>query len=470
MGLGARVVGYILGVLLLAAVAVSQGLKQHPLPWHEESLLIAVFLFSILTFLTEIYEVELTYKRTISTGIAVGIAAILLGGLPFALIIIAIGALAAEIFLRWERIKQGFLGFVFRVGFNTSQLLIAVYAAAWVYHALGGQPLLFLPSEALRDASVLYLQLPAALAAFVTLSLVNNALVSGIISLTQGTSFFYHLKFNVRYLLAEILSLGVLGVLMAFLYAWSPWNLALILIPLALVHISLRNYMRLRHEAQRAFEQIVKLLSARDPYTYEHSKQVADLAEKIARELRLPEDQVEKIRSAALIHDIGKIAVPDEILRKPGPLTDEEWAIMKKHPDVGADLIQNLEIYADVADIVRYEHERWDGSGYPKGLKGEEIPLGARIVAAADIWNALTTDRPYRPAYPHDKARRMIEEMRGKELDPKVADALLRVVGREGAESQPQSQSQPRQEQEPSAAANAKGNGSSSKKKSKPKA
>ena len=316
----------------------------------------------------------------------------------------------------------------------------------------------------------MYVQLPAALAAFVTRALVNNALVSGIISLTQGTSFFYHLKFNVRYLLAEILSLGVLGVLMAFLYAWSPWNLALILIPLALVHISLRNYMRLRHEAQRAFEQIVKLLSARDPYTYEHSKQVADLAEKIARELRLPEDQVEKIRSAALIHDIGKIAVPDEILRKPGPLTDEEWAIMKKHPDVGADLIQNLEIYADVADIVRYEHERWDGSGYPKGLKGEEIPLGARIVAAADIWNALTTDRPYRPAYPHDKARRMIEEMRGKELDPKVADALLRVVGREGAESKPQSQSQPRQEQEPSAAANAKGNGSSSKKKSKPKA
>lgn len=439
MGLGVKASGYILGISLLAIITVSQGLQQYPLPWHDEVFLLAILLFATLTFLTEVYEVELTYKRTISTGIAVGVAAILLGGMPFALVITAIGVLAAEIFLRWGRIKQGLWSFALRVSFNTSQLLVATYAAAWVYHTLGGQPLLQSNID-FNNPAQLHAQILPALGAFATRALVNNALVSGIITLTQGTSFFYHLRFNLHHLLAEILSLGVLGVLMAFLYAWAPWNLALILIPLGLVHISLRNYMKLRHEAQKAFEQIVLTLSARDPYTYEHSKQVAEIAEKIARKLRLPEDMVEKVRSAAMIHDIGKIGIPDEILQKPGPLTKEEWAIMKKHPDIGADLIKGLEIYADIVDIIRYEHERWDGSGYPKGLKGEEIPLGARIVAAADIWNALTTDRPYRPAYSHEEAVRMIREMRGKELDPTVADALLSIVEEQRVEAQAQAQ------------------------------
>jgi len=202
----------------------------------------------------------------------------------------------------------------------------------------------------------------------------------------------------------------------------------LVLIPLGLVHVSLRNYMRLRHEAKRTFESVAEMLAARDPYTYEHSKEVARLAERIAQKLRLHQDFIEQIKSAALIHDIGKLGVPDRILRKPGPLTEEEWAIMKQHPNIGADLIKDLEIYVDIVDIVRYEHERWDGSGYPKGLRGEEIPLGARIVAVADIYNALITDRPYRPAYSHEEALRMIREMRGVTLDPKVVDAFFSVI------------------------------------------
>ena len=131
---------------------------------------------------------------------------------------------------------------------------------------------------------------------------------------------------------------------------------------------------------------------------------------------------------AARVHDIGKVAVPDSILLKPGPLTDDEWIIMKRHPVISAELIEGLEIYRPVADAVRHEHERWDGSGYPAGLKGEEIPLIARIIAAADIYNALATDRPYRKAFSLEKTRAMIEEMRGSDLDPAVADALLRVV------------------------------------------
>jgi len=142
----------------------------------------------------------------------------------------------------------------------------------------------------------------------------------------------------------------------------------------------------------------------------------------------LPQGEIEKIDIAARVHDIGKVAVPDAILLKPAPLTEEEWKVMKRHPLISAELIEGLEIYTPVADAVRHEHERWDGSGYPDGLKGKEIPLLARIIAAADIYNALTTSRPYRKAFTREQAVESIQKMRGKDLDPIVADVLLRVI------------------------------------------
>jgi len=386
----------------------------------------AFIVFSVLVFLTEVYEVELTHKRMISTGIAVCLAALMLGGAPLAIAITLIGTLAAEIILRWARLSEGLMSFFWRISFNTAQLVLSIFVASWVFKQLGGQPLL--TTESMQINPAFYDQIIPALGAFVAFALINKSLVAGVITLTEKTSLTYHLIFDVKHLLVQILSLGVLGVLMALVYAQSPWNLLLVLIPLGLVHVSLRNYMKLRDEAKRTFESVAEMLAARDPYTYEHSKEVAKLAEKIAQKLRLHQDFIEQIKSAALIHDIGKLGVPDRILRKPGPLTEDEWAIMKQHPNIGADLIKDLEIYADIVDIVRYEHERWDGSGYPKGLRGEEIPLGARIVAMADIYNALITDRPYRPAYSHEEALRMIREMRGVTLDPKVVDAFFSVI------------------------------------------
>ncbi|MCX6100966.1 MAG: HD domain-containing protein, partial [Candidatus Bipolaricaulota bacterium] len=118
---------------------------------------------------------------------------------------------------------------------------------------------------------------------------------------------------------------------------------------------------------------------------------------------------------------------------KPGPLDDAEWKVMKTHPVVSAQLIEGLEIYSSVANAVRHEHERWDGSGYPDGLKREEIPLISRVIAAADIYNALSTDRPYRKAFTREETMRMIGEMQGTDIDPSVADALLRVIDRKQA-------------------------------------
>jgi putative nucleotidyltransferase with HDIG domain len=163
-----------------------------------------------------------------------------------------------------------------------------------------------------------------------------------------------------------------------------------------------------------------RLLEARDTYTYGHSRRVARHAQTIARGMRLPEAQVEQIRQAALLHDIGKIYTPREIIEKPGRLTDEEFAVIRAHPVDGAALLTHLDEPAIVA-IVRHHHERLDGRGYPAGLRGDDIPLGARIVAVADTFDALTSARAYRRAQTHKHALAILEAESGTQLD---ADAV----------------------------------------------
>jgi putative nucleotidyltransferase with HDIG domain len=226
---------------------------------------------------------------------------------------------------------------------------------------------------------------------------------------------------------------------MAILWNLTPshWTILLALLPLILIHFSLHNYMRLRENAVKLIETMVDMLQKRDAYTGQHSRDVANLAEEIAREMKLPEEQIETIRIAAVVHDIGKVAIPDRIVNKPGPLDEEEWQLMKTHTIIGADLIKNLEMYSPQAvAIVRSEHEHWDGTGYPDKLKGEAIPLGARIVEAADVYDALVTERLYRKAqgkpivYTPAEATKIIKSMEGTVLDPKVADACVRVIER----------------------------------------
>ncbi len=262
-------------------------------------------------------------------------------------------------------------------------------------------------------------------------------LVSGILHLTQRIRFLKLATFNIRHLPFQVLAIGIISILTAVVYAQAPWQTLLVLIPAVGVHLTLRGYTKLRRETQRTLETLVHMLHEHNPYTAEHSEEVADLAEKIAREMELPEDQIETIRLAARVHDIGKVAIPDSILNKRGPLDDSEQQLIKQHTVIGFDLLKNLEMYSEAAQLVKYEHERWDGSGYPDGLKGEQIPLGARIIHVADVYHALTSDRPYResqglpPHYEPAEAVRIIQSQSGRQFDPKVVEALVRVISDE---------------------------------------
>jgi response regulator RpfG family c-di-GMP phosphodiesterase len=173
---------------------------------------------------------------------------------------------------------------------------------------------------------------------------------------------------------------------------------------------------------------LVAAVSARDSYTGEHSRNVVSWAVAVARRLGLAEETIPDIETVALLHDIGKLGVPDAVLNKPGPLTAEEWKTMRRHPLKSEQLIAEIPGLQHLAPALRAEHERWDGGGYPDGLEGERIPIASRITLACDAYDAMTTDRPYRAALPNRVAREEIRAGAGSQFCPEVAAALLAVL------------------------------------------
>jgi putative nucleotidyltransferase with HDIG domain len=184
-------------------------------------------------------------------------------------------------------------------------------------------------------------------------------------------------------------------------------------------------------ETERTYDTTLQALSnaldVRDSETEGHSRRVVEYMELIIAELSVPTEDLAMLRRGALLHDIGKIGVPDNVLRKPAALSDAEWVLMKRHPEHGARIISRIPFLEDVSRIVRHHHERWDGQGYPDGLAGEAIPLGARIFSVGDSFDAMTSDRPYRRAMSVEDARREVLRCRGTQFDPHVVDAFMRI-------------------------------------------
>ena len=186
-----------------------------------------------------------------------------------------------------------------------------------------------------------------------------------------------------------------------------------------------RLYGELQDSYENSLQALITALDFRDNETQGHSYRVVQYAVMVARVMGVGEPELTRIRRGAILHDVGKIGIPDSILKKPGKLDPEEWIEMKKHPEMGYRMLQHIRFLEPALDIVMSHQERFDGSGYPHGLKGDEIPQGARIFAVVDTFDAMTSDRPYRKALSIDDARAEIKEWSGRQFDPKVADAFL---------------------------------------------
>lgn len=188
-------------------------------------------------------------------------------------------------------------------------------------------------------------------------------------------------------------------------------------------------YRRTQRAICQSLLGLANALEAKDPYTRGHSERVGAWSRRLAAGWGLPASEIEAVAHAGLLHDIGKIGVPETVLGKRGPLGPEEWALMRRHPVIGAQIIAPFEFLAAGVPAVRHHHERWNGSGYPDGLAGEAIPLGARIVAVADVYDALTSTRPYRPALAHDAALERLAAEASRTLDAAVVSAFLSLAG-----------------------------------------
>jgi hypothetical protein len=181
-----------------------------------------------------------------------------------------------------------------------------------------------------------------------------------------------------------------------------------------------------------ALHALIGAVEAKDPYTHGHSVRVAEVSARIGLRLALSPETMRGLHQGAFLHDVGKISVPDRVLNKAGDLSAEEWAMIERHPEVGWDLVSRAESLRGALSAIRHHHERWDGTGYPDRLAGSDIPHQGRIVAVADVWDALTSDRAYRPAWEVDRAVSHIAAASGSLFDPEAVDAFLDVVAEQG--------------------------------------
>lgn len=302
--------------------------------------------------------------------------------------------------------------------FNVAQKVLAVGVAARAYLLLNGE----VPLRSIEADGVPFLVL--SILYFAT----NGLAVAGVISLTTGRSLKEVWTSISRGSLGYDLVASGLAIMVAWFYQqFGTLGLMTIVVPVVVVRSVYDMYHKLQAQSREMLELMVKAIEARDPYTSGHSVRVAAMSRAIASEMKLPYERVEQIATAALLHDVGKIHEKfAPALRKPDRLTAEEHQLLQEHPVKSAELVGVISGFrGTVLDSVRGHHERWDGNGYPDRLKGEDIPLGARIIAVADTVDAMRTDRPYRPAATYEETVKELERCRGAQFDPAIINVAL---------------------------------------------
>lgn len=304
--------------------------------------------------------------------------------------------------------------------FNVAQFTLAQAAAVSVYLLLNGRPL--------DGRSMDVRSLAAFFAMVMTWLALNKLAVSTVVATAAGKSAREHWIHSMRLSAAyDVFSFPLIYVFAVVFVEYGPGVTSVVALPL----LGLRQFYKQTIALQKINEELLQLMvatvEAQDPYTSGHSQRVARYARAISKLAGFSALECERVAVAALLHDVGKIYGEfAPILRKPGRLTDEEYAVMKTHPARGAALVEKVSHFADLVPAVLAHHETWDGRGYPNGLSGDRIPLAARVIAIADTIDAMSTSRPYRDAMAPDTVRAEIEKERGRQFDPALCAALLK--------------------------------------------
>jgi putative nucleotidyltransferase with HDIG domain len=309
-----------------------------------------------------------------------------------------------------------------KVVFNLALFPLTTILAGYVYIALGGRPgSLTLPADILPIFGCGF-----------GYFLINTAAISVVIALSQKASAWRVWQVNFLWTVFHLLAFLPLGSIIALLYFQTKlWGVMLFFLPLLLARYSFQLYTDMRRDLVEFVKALTAVIDEIDPYTRHHSLRVAQYSVNIAREMGLPEREVETIECAALMHDLGKISSRHrQILAKPTQLSSEERRLIVAHPAAGADIVGKVRSLRRAAQIVRAHHERPDGNGYPFGLKAHDVPVGARILNVADAFDAMTSDRPYRAALTVEQALSELSRFAGTQFDESVVGSLYRLYAK----------------------------------------
>lgn len=395
------------GTVVVSAVAITLGLA-FVVPDADPESLATVAFFALLAVAAHLLAYQLPRGSAGNISFIPYMAAVAAAPGAAAAVAAGLSVLASEVLQRRAHIKAVF---------NVAQYTLAVSLASITYVAAGGGPL---------DATVPLRSVLPFCAAFAAWLLTNSAAVSGVMAVSQGRRIREVWMHNMKgALLFDFFALpAVFGFAYVYVRFGGIWTLAVSL-PL----FGIRQLYKTNYQLERINEELLQLMvaaiEARDPYTSGHSQRVAAYSRIVAHAAGLGSRSVERVYTAALLHDVGKIHEEfAPILRKPGRLTDDEFAIMRTHSAKGAALAARVSQFADLVSSIRGHHEAWDGSGYPDGLRGDRIPLWARVITFADTIDAMTTDRPYREALQSNTVRAEIVKQMGRQFDPTIAAAL----------------------------------------------
>ena len=414
---------YVYGITALGAIVLTYsvaGLIRHPVKPEWLILLLLTVVSGWATLRTPSLLISLSISDTFV------ISAALLFGPSAGAITAALDGLVLSYRMLTSRRSA------YRVLFNVAALAIATWGATQAFFALAGsRPLLEQPGDALRGLTLL------AVFGAVDFGL-NTFIVATAISFDQRRPIFVIWREHCSGLWVSTFG-GVFGAMLLMVLARLSTVDGIVLIaPLpVLLYVTFRHALGRAHDQisnlgklnkvyVAAIEALAQAIDAKDQVTHDHIRRVQEQAVQLARALRVSDEaDIEAIKAAALLHDVGKLAIPEHILNKPGRLTPPEYEIMKRHAPIGADILSVIEFPYPVVPIVRHHHENWDGSGYPDRLSGEQIPIGARILSVVDCFDALTSDRPYRPRLEDRDALQILADRRGTMYDPNVVDTFF---------------------------------------------
>ena len=351
----------------------------------------------------------------VSVGYAINIATIIIGGPLLATTVAGLGFLC-----RAPKIAgRGYVHILnlppHKSVFNVSQSIIVTALISLIYISFGGKVGVF--------------SLIPTILILLTGVVINTSIISGFLSISGNSRFINTWIANIKGVFPSAVAVGTMGIIIALAFIGYGYGAVILFFgPLLLARYSFKLYIEMRNLYLSTIQALNKTVEAKDPYTSGHANRVEKFAVELAEAYHLPFESVQNIKTASILHDIGKIGINDSILNKATRLSQEEFHEIMRHPSIGADIISKVDFLKDITTIVKHHHERFDGKGYPDGLHGDEIPIEAAILTIADSFDAMTSDRPYRKALTQEEAFEELKRNAGTQFHPQLVETFISIM------------------------------------------